>query len=440
MQLNSSTCCFFFAEAQKYKVEHIAIKALYVASMDFQNVIRSQSFFDLSLENLTALLGSPKLAAIHKMALCKAGCAWITKDTTRLDKLKDVLMCIQTRPTAPSDELQLMNFLKDGKTSSDELGEEMEWNSTRAPLTMGPGTPFFSRPSADQGSQNDRCPVASDVHAAHQFLKDLKADEAEISTDASRMTTAINVALFADQLQQQNDAKRLEAADSVKTRPTEDNASSETSSARKPKTRRGRTRKGSGKVAQPFTCQVEGCTTDLHGLKEYHIRYKICHHHLKVSSIMKDGKPQRFCQQCGRFHLLEEFDNNKRSCRTRLLRHNLRRRKRMHTKGAKENAYLSSVGYPTQRLVYLSRDGDAHSTNVDKLYPDGRSSRCLQIISPAEMNLNPCYMFSAMPRSLERDQQKHERNQNGAEANNASNRLSYVKPDPGTNVVREKGL
>lgn len=105
MQLNANTCCFFFAEAQKYKVEHIAIKALYVASLDFQNVIRSQSFFDLSLENLTALLGSPKLGANHKMALCKAGCAWITKDAARLDKLKDVLMCIQTRPTTPSDEV-----------------------------------------------------------------------------------------------------------------------------------------------------------------------------------------------------------------------------------------------------------------------------------------------------------------------------------------------
>lgn len=98
--------------------------------------------------------------------------------------------------------------------------------------------PFLSRPSADQGSQNDRCLAPSDVNAARQFLKDLKSDEGEISTDASRMTTAINVALFADQLQQKNDVKRMEAADSVKTRPTEDNASSETSSTRKPKPKR----------------------------------------------------------------------------------------------------------------------------------------------------------------------------------------------------------
>jgi hypothetical protein len=37
----------------------------------------------------------------------------------------------------------------------------------------------------------------------------------------------------------------------------------------------------------------------------------------QVSSIVRDGKPQRFCQQCGRFHLLTDFDGNKRSCRAR---------------------------------------------------------------------------------------------------------------------------
>ena len=37
---------------------------------------------------------------------------------------------------------------------------------------------------------------------------------------------------------------------------------------------------------------------------------------------------QRFCQQCGRFHHLVEFDGEKRSCRARLQRHNARRRKK----------------------------------------------------------------------------------------------------------------
>lgn len=75
-------------------------------------------------------------------------------------------------------------------------------------------------------------------------------------------------------------------------------------------------------------CQVEGCYTDLGGLRDYHMRYKICEFHLKTPSIVREGRPQRFCQQCGRFHNLTEFDGAKRSCRARLQRHNARRRKR----------------------------------------------------------------------------------------------------------------
>eukprot|EP00803_Ostreobium_quekettii_P000870 evm.model.scf_84.8 EVM.evm.TU.scf_84.8 scf_84:100946-101266(-) len=68
-------------------------------------------------------------------------------------------------------------------------------------------------------------------------------------------------------------------------------------------------------------CQVEGCSNNLTGLRDYHVRYKICDLHLKVSSIVKDGRCQRFCQQCGRFHDLAEFDGNKRSCRSRSVAH-----------------------------------------------------------------------------------------------------------------------
>jgi SBP domain len=67
-------------------------------------------------------------------------------------------------------------------------------------------------------------------------------------------------------------------------------------------------------------------------------------------SLVVDGQPSRFCQQCGRFQAISDFDGDKRqvpcafayssslnshqvstacrSCRQRLLQHNLRRRKR----------------------------------------------------------------------------------------------------------------
>lgn len=78
----------------------------------------------------------------------------------------------------------------------------------------------------------------------------------------------------------------------------------------------------------PLICQVEGCAKDLLTEKGYYQRYRVCEQHLKMLSLMVDGKPSRFCQQCGRFHELHEFDGNKRSCRARLQQHNARRRKR----------------------------------------------------------------------------------------------------------------
>ena len=58
--------------------------------------------------------------------------------------------------------------------------------------------------------------------------------------------------------------------------------------------------------------QVSGCGADLSTAKVYYQRYRICEEHLKLSSLLKDNIPQRFCQQCGRFHLLSDFDGNKR--------------------------------------------------------------------------------------------------------------------------------
>ncbi|MCL7048070.1 hypothetical protein MKW94_030960 [Papaver nudicaule] len=74
-------------------------------------------------------------------------------------------------------------------------------------------------------------------------------------------------------------------------------------------------------------CQVEGCGADLSKAKPYHRRHKVCEVHSKTSQSLVGNVMQRFCQQCSRFHLLEEFDEGKRSCRRRLAGHNKRRRK-----------------------------------------------------------------------------------------------------------------
>lgn len=62
----------------------------------------------------------------------------------------------------------------------------------------------------------------------------------------------------------------------------------------------------------PLTCQVVGCGESLSGHAEYYRRYRVCKRHLKGPALIVDGAPQRFCQQCGRFHQLDAFDGEKR--------------------------------------------------------------------------------------------------------------------------------
>ncbi|KAK9747565.1 hypothetical protein RND81_02G000800 [Saponaria officinalis] len=74
-------------------------------------------------------------------------------------------------------------------------------------------------------------------------------------------------------------------------------------------------------------CQVHNCVADLSLAKDYHRRHKVCEFHSKSTQALVNNLLQRFCQQCSRFHLLQEFDEGKRSCRRRLAGHNKRRRK-----------------------------------------------------------------------------------------------------------------
>ncbi|XP_028783232.1 squamosa promoter-binding-like protein 12 [Neltuma alba] len=84
---------------------------------------------------------------------------------------------------------------------------------------------------------------------------------------------------------------------------------------------------GSGTTSNRAVCQVEDCRADLSNAKDYHRRHKVCDMHSKASKALVGNVMQRFCQQCSRFHVLQEFDEGKRSCRRRLAGHNRRRRK-----------------------------------------------------------------------------------------------------------------
>ncbi|KAF3436598.1 hypothetical protein FNV43_RR23690 [Rhamnella rubrinervis] len=82
-----------------------------------------------------------------------------------------------------------------------------------------------------------------------------------------------------------------------------------------------------GGTSNRAVCQVEDCGADLSSAKDYHRRHKVCEMHSKASRALVGNVMQRFCQQCSRFHVLQEFDEGKRSCRRRLAGHNKRRRK-----------------------------------------------------------------------------------------------------------------
>ncbi|XP_048624981.1 squamosa promoter-binding-like protein 7 isoform X1 [Brassica napus] len=90
-----------------------------------------------------------------------------------------------------------------------------------------------------------------------------------------------------------------------------------------------RVRGGSG-VAR---CQVPGCEVDISELKGYHRRHRVCLRCANASFVVIDGEDKRYCQQCGKFHVLPDFDEGKRSCRRKLERHNNRRKRKPVDKG-----------------------------------------------------------------------------------------------------------
>ncbi|RDX63790.1 Squamosa promoter-binding-like protein 1, partial [Mucuna pruriens] len=92
----------------------------------------------------------------------------------------------------------------------------------------------------------------------------------------------------------------------------------------------GKKSRVAGSTSNRAVCQVEDCSADLSKAKDYHRRHKVCEMHSKASKALVGNAMQRFCQQCSRFHLLQEFDEGKRSCRRRLAGHNKRRRKTNH--------------------------------------------------------------------------------------------------------------
>ncbi|PSC71250.1 squamosa promoter-binding 9 [Micractinium conductrix] len=68
------------------------------------------------------------------------------------------------------------------------------------------------------------------------------------------------------------------------------------------------------------------CGEELVGTGGFYRRYRVCKRHSQSPSLPVAGIQQRFCQQCARFHPVDDFEPERRSCKAALERHRSKRR------------------------------------------------------------------------------------------------------------------
>ncbi|XP_058084198.1 squamosa promoter-binding-like protein 1 [Magnolia sinica] len=133
-----------------------------------------------------------------------------------------------------------------------------------------------------------------------------------------------------------------------------------------------------GLNASRSVCQVEGCRADLSNSRDYHRRHKVCEMHSKATKALVGNVMQRFCQQCSRFHILQEFDEGKRSCRRRLAGHNRRRRK-THPDAVVGGSSLNDDRAGSYLLITLLKIlSNLHSNTSDQAKDQGLLSHLLR--------------------------------------------------------------
>ncbi|KAK1291361.1 Squamosa promoter-binding-like protein 7 [Acorus calamus] len=90
----------------------------------------------------------------------------------------------------------------------------------------------------------------------------------------------------------------------------------------------------------------------------------------------------RYCQQCGKFHILPDFDEGKRSCRRKLERHNKRRRRRStHTNNTLEKE--KGVQLPAEDVI------GAGETDIDSPCPGNKSIDAELILESDDGDVSP---------------------------------------------------
>ncbi|CAL5346771.1 unnamed protein product [Camellia sinensis] len=146
-------------------------------------------------------------------------------------------------------------------------------------------------------------------------------------------------------------------------------------------------------------CQVEDCQVDLTNAKDYHRRHKVCDMHSKATRALVGNVMQRFCQQCSRFHVLQEFDEGKRSCRRRLAGHNKRRRK-THPENVVSGGSLNDEHGSSYLLISLLRIlSNMHTNSSDQTKDQDLLSHLLSNLSSLAGSINGTNLSGLLPGS-----------------------------------------
>ncbi|KAG9459930.1 hypothetical protein H6P81_004438 [Aristolochia fimbriata] len=161
--------------------------------------------------------------------------------------------------------------------------------------------------------------------------------------------------------------------------------------------RNGKKTKVQGSHSSRSICQVENCAADLSNAKDYHRRHKVCEMHAKAGNAIVGNVVQRFCQQCSRFHLLQEFDEGKRSCRRRLAGHNRRRRK-THPDALIGGGALNDERASSYLLISLLRIlSSLHSNSSDQAKDQDILSHLLRNLASVAGTLDDRNLSSLLP-------------------------------------------
>ncbi|KAK7291746.1 hypothetical protein RIF29_07129 [Crotalaria pallida] len=156
----------------------------------------------------------------------------------------------------------------------------------------------------------------------------------------------------------------------------------------------------SGKKTNRAVCQVQDCRIDLSNAKDYHRRHKVCDLHSKATKALVGNVMQRFCQQCSRFHVLQEFDEGKRSCRRRLAGHNKRRRKTHPDVTAVNEGSLNDERDSSYLLMSLIRIlSNMHSNGSDQRKDPDVLSQLLKNLASQAGSINGRSLASLLERS-----------------------------------------